>query len=173
MASRSLGVTINELMIAALSMGMARLFKDRGDAKTKRMRIAMPANIRWNYYRTYDEVKLENKFAPMALKIDLEDDAHSALERTKRVSRDMKKSFGKVYATYFLSLCTAYFTPLWLMKLGAESVTKPFTMAFSNTPGVLRKIHYKEVATLGMFSSFVCSGRCAMAIAILSYAEQI
>jgi hypothetical protein len=34
-------------MIAALSMAMARLFKERGDEKTKRMRIAVPANIRW------------------------------------------------------------------------------------------------------------------------------
>ena len=45
--SRSFGITINELMIAALSMAMARLFKDRGDEKSKRMRIAVPANIRW------------------------------------------------------------------------------------------------------------------------------
>ena len=173
MASRSLGVTINEVMIAALSTAMARLFKEKGDSKSKQMRIAMPCNIRWKYYNTYDEVELENKFAPMPLKIDLESDAHSALERTKRVSRQMKSQFSKVYAVYFLGLVTSYFMPLFLLKLGAEKVTKPFTMAFSNTPGVLRKIHYKEVATLGMISSFVCSGRCAMAIAILSYAEQI
>ena len=62
---------------------------------------------------------------------------------------------------------------MFILKLGAEKMSKPFTMAFSNTPGVLRRFHYKEVSTLGMVSSFVCSGRCAMAIAILSYAEQI
>ena len=171
MASRSLGVTINEVMVAALSIAMARLFKDRGDDKSNRMRIAMPCNIRWKYYQTFEEVELENKFAPMPLKIDLESDVHSALEKTKRVSRDMKKSFAKIYAIYFLSLITSYFLPLFLLKLGAEKVTKPFTMAFSNTPGVLRKIHYKEVATMGMMTSFICSGRCAMSIAILSYAE--
>ena len=85
-ASRSLDITINELMIAALSMAMTGLFKDRGDSVSKRMRIAMPCNIRWKHYETADEVKLENRFAPMALKIDLESDAHSAIEKTKLVS---------------------------------------------------------------------------------------
>ena len=73
-------------MIAALSMSMTGLFKDRGDSENKRMRIAMPCNIRWKHYETADEVKLENRFAPMALKIDLESDAHSAIEKTKLVS---------------------------------------------------------------------------------------
>ena len=85
----------------------------------------------------------------------------------------MKASFAKVYSIYLLSLITSYFTPMFILKLGAEKMSKPFTMAFSNTPGVLRKINYKEVETLGMMTSFVCSGRCAIAIAILSYAEQI
>lgn len=173
MASKSLKVTINELMIGALSTAVARLFKDRGDEKTKRMRIAMPCNIRWKYYETYDEVELENKFAPMPLKIDLEMDAKKALERASRVSRDMKKQFAKIYAMYFLSLVSGYLLPIFLLKLGAEKVSKPFTMAFSNTPGVLRKISYKEVETLGMTTSFICSGRLAMAIAMLSYSDQI
>ena len=91
MASKSLKVTINEMMIGALSTAVARLFKEKGDEKSKRMRIAMPCNIRWKYYETYDEVELENKFAPMPLKVDLECDPMQALQRATRVSRDMKK----------------------------------------------------------------------------------
>ena len=173
MASKSLGVTINEMLIGALSTAISRLFKEKGDEKSKRIRIAMPCNIRWKYYNTYDEVELENKFAPMPLKIDLTDEPKTALKLASRISREMKRNFTKVYALYFLSLVTSYFTPMFMLKIGAEKVSKPFTMAFSNTPGVLRKIHYKDVETLGMTSSFICSGRCAMAIALLSYAEQI
>ena len=54
--SRALDVTINELMIAALSMATARVFKDRGQADIRQMSIAVPANIRWRYYETYEEV---------------------------------------------------------------------------------------------------------------------
>lgn len=70
----ALNVTINEFMLSALSKATADLFKDRGDEKTKRMRICMPASIRWKQYMTFDEVKMENKFAPIPLKVDLESD---------------------------------------------------------------------------------------------------
>ena len=72
--SRLMGSTINELMIGVLSTAVSDLFKEMGDEQTKRMRIAVPCNIRWKYYDTYEEVKLENKIAPMALRIDLESD---------------------------------------------------------------------------------------------------
>jgi len=71
-SSRSLKCTINELMLGALSTATARLFKAKGDEKTNRMRIAVPCNIRWQYYQTYDDVKLENAFAPLPLKVSLE-----------------------------------------------------------------------------------------------------
>lgn len=45
--SRNLKTTINEMMTSALSVAMARLFKEHGDDKNKRFRIAMPCNIRW------------------------------------------------------------------------------------------------------------------------------
>ena len=77
--SRALGCTINEVMIAALSMATAHLFKDHGDKTTKRMRIAVPCNIRWKYYETYEDVKMENKFAPMPMKVDIESDPEKAL----------------------------------------------------------------------------------------------
>lgn len=53
---------------------MARLFKKHGDDKNTRFRIAMPCNIRWKQYNTYEEVRMENKFAPMPLKVDLVED---------------------------------------------------------------------------------------------------
>ena len=161
------------MMTGALSVAMARLFKEKGDEKNKRFRIAMPCNIRWKQYNTYDEVRLENKFAPMPLKVDLVEDHKEALSRAKRVSRDMKKSFAKVYAVYFLSLVTSYILPLFVLKILGEKITKPFTMAFSNTPGVLRHVKYKEVKTLAMGTAFVCAGRVAISVGMLSYAEHI
>lgn len=172
-ASRSLNTTINELMVGALSTAMSRLFKEHGDEKSKRMRIFMPCNIRWKYYNTYDEVKLENKFAPMPLKIDLLNDPLEALKGAKRVSQDMKKKFAKVYAIYFLGLLTTNFVPTFMLKIGADKISKPFTMAFSNVPGILEKVEYKGCRTLGMISSFVCAGRLPTSVSILSYHDTI
>ena len=85
----------------------------------------------------------------------------------------MKRYFAKVYAIYFISLVFSYLIPVFFLKLMGEKMSKPFTLAFSNTPGVLRRIHYKEVSTLAMVSSFVCAGRVPISVAILSYAEKI
>lgn len=34
----------------------------------------IPANIRWTMYKTFEEVELENKFAPIPLTIPVESD---------------------------------------------------------------------------------------------------
>jgi len=54
-----------------------------------------------------------------------------------------------------------------------ENLTLPFTTTFSNTPGILKPVSYKGVETLGMYTSFINSGVCAMSIAILSYSNNI
>ena len=85
-------------------------------------------------------MRLENKFAPLPLKVELVSDPEEALERAKRVSRKMKQSFAKIYAVYFIGLVTSYFLPTFMLKITGEKITKPFTLAFSNTPGILKPI---------------------------------
>lgn len=109
----------------------------------------------------------------MPLQIDIAKEPEQALQRAKRISRDMKNSFGKIYAYYVFSIITGAFVPTFLLKHIAEKVSLPFTLAFSNTPGILRQINYKEVTTLGMMTSIVCSGKVAISVGILSYAEQV
>jgi len=50
----------------------------------------------------------------------------------------MKKSLAKTYAYYFMALVAGYFIPMFILKITGDKITKPFTMAFSNTPGVLK-----------------------------------
>jgi hypothetical protein len=46
----------------------------KGDNKTKEIQICIPANIRYKHYETIDEIKMENKFAPVDLIIPLYSD---------------------------------------------------------------------------------------------------
>ena len=78
-----------------------------------------------------------------------------------------------MYTIYLLSMFIGLFVPTFILKLAAEKMTKPFTMAFSNTPGILKKIQYKESTTRGMTTAFICAGRVAISVGILSYAEII
>lgn len=51
--------------------------------------------------------------------------------------------------------------------------SRPFTLAFSNTPGILRTIEYNGVRTEGMINSFLPSGKIGLSIGMISYCEGI
>lgn len=103
-ASRKLGITINDLMTTALSMALKRYFVLKGDTKTDMVNIVLPVNIRWAPYDTFDSVKLENKFAPMLVKLPLISDATEAMPKIKKVCNTLKSKFPDVYASYFLGM---------------------------------------------------------------------
>ena len=66
------GVTINDVVLAALSNTFSTVFKEKNDP-TKEIHLNMPVNIRFNFYKTPEEVKIENKFSIMPLRIPLHD----------------------------------------------------------------------------------------------------
>lgn len=74
-ASKVLGITINDLMTSALSIAIKKYFVSQGDEKADFINIAVPVSMRWEAYDTFDSVKCENKFSPMAVNIPLIADA--------------------------------------------------------------------------------------------------
>ena len=171
--SKILKCTINELLSSSLAVAMKNLFEERGDKTTDTIQLAMPVNIRWGPYATYDDVKLENKFAPMLLKLPLCSDHEESLKKVKPVTGRIRTDFKKTYATYFITLCIGYIMPAWLVRINCDVLTKPVTLAFSNIPGILKRIKYKDIETLGQFTTFICAGRCAISICLMSYCEHI
>jgi hypothetical protein len=67
-------VTINDLVTSCLSSTIKQYFEMKGDKNTKEIHICIPANIRYKHYETIDEIKMENKFAPVDLIIPLYSD---------------------------------------------------------------------------------------------------
>ena len=58
--------------------------------------MAFPANIRWNRYENFEDVKLENKFAPCHLTIPLINDAAEAVPQVSKLTKKMlRTSFFK------------------------------------------------------------------------------
>ena len=72
--SKALKVTINDLLTACLASGLKQYMELKGDNKTKKVNLAIPANIRFKHYGSWDKVKFENKFAPVPLTIPLNKD---------------------------------------------------------------------------------------------------
>ena len=74
--SKKLGVTINDVVMCALSTGFKEYFKIKGDplglAETKgNLSVLIPASIRWSFPETREEVECANKFASLPISIPL------------------------------------------------------------------------------------------------------
>jgi NRPS condensation-like uncharacterized protein len=114
-ASKKLKITINDLMTVSLSIAIKRYFVSKGDSKTNRINIALPVNIRWEPYNTFNSVKLENKFAPMPIDLPLFEDIEKAIPAILKITKGMKNAFIESYATYIISLTCGALLPGFLM----------------------------------------------------------
>jgi len=77
-SSRKLNMTINDLFTAAVSVGVKKYMKKRNDP-CQSLQLVIPAAVRWEFYQTFESVKLENKFAAFPVKIPLVEDLEDAI----------------------------------------------------------------------------------------------
>jgi hypothetical protein len=168
-ASKKLKITINDLMTIALSMAVKRYFVIKGDTKTNRINIIIPVNIRWEPYSTFGSVHIENKFAPMPIDLPLFEDFEKAVPAIVKITKGMKNQFTEVYATYIITLICGALLPGFLMAKMITLLSLPPTLAFSNTPGILRPIRYRECETVNMVTGINAQGKLALNIAFISY----
>lgn len=60
----------------------------------------IPANIRFKFYPTPDQVKLENKFAVIPFYLPLVSDMETAYPQIKKATYALKNSISFVYGVY-------------------------------------------------------------------------
>jgi hypothetical protein len=106
----------------------------------KKLNIAIPANIRFAHYPSWEKVKFENKFAPFPMTIPLESDIDQSLVEVHKVTSRLRNGLGEVYAAYAATWYGSMFAPKWLLSWFSVFSTKPYTLAFSNLPGLLKPI---------------------------------
>jgi hypothetical protein len=116
-------------------------------------------------------LKLENKFAPIPLTIPLISDINIAVKEIAHITNKMKKGFGEVYATYALSYYSAIFSPHWLTNMVSTFSTTPFTLAFSNIPGLLSPITINGQKSIKMQPYIQSAGKLGLAFSCLSYCD--
>jgi hypothetical protein len=80
-ASKQLKVTINDMVTACAATALKQYFDNKGDKKVKNINIAIPANIRFAHYPTWEKVKFENKFAPFPMTVPLEPDLSNSMTK--------------------------------------------------------------------------------------------
>lgn len=142
-----------------------------GDTKTNEISICIPANIRYRHYETLEELKLENKFAPVAVVIPLKADLKESLSEVPKETSQIKKKFSQVYAMYSLSYFSAMFCPAFLNSIILDSGSLPYTLAFSNVPGLLKPVPFNGSKSKKDFGYFIPGGKAGIGICAVSYCE--
>lgn len=168
-ASKKLGVTINDLFTAALSIAVKKYQAKRGD-KNDSMNICIPISLRWEFYPTRESVCMENKIGAYPMNIALEENPEDALKKVSKVTRKMKERFGKMYATYIFGIVCGWFVPEFVMKATSGALTLPYTMAFSNTPGVVKAPVINGVKLESLVPFLIPSGKVGLGIGCMSFA---
>lgn len=92
-----------------------------------------------------------------------------AVEKIQAITKNFKAHFGQVYASYVLSIVMGALIPESFIRLVSHQITLPYTMAFTNVPGILKPISYKGVTTQSMKSFVVPAGASGMALCALSF----
>ncbi|CDW90218.1 diacylglycerol o-acyltransferase [Stylonychia lemnae] len=170
-ASKKQKCTINDLVTACMATAMKQYLIMNGDKTTDKINIVIPANIRFGHYKTIKELKFENKFAPVPLVIPLDSDITKSIPKVIKVTSSLRNSFAEIYATYAMSFYTSMLVPYFISDWFIGQSTKPYTMAFSNTPGLLKPLVSDGKKSIMMFTYIIPSGYTGMALGAISYVD--
>ena len=89
--SKKVKATINDVITCAITTAMHQLFQENGD-QSKDVQLVIPANIRFEFYKTREDVKLENKFSAIPLIVPLTPTMKDSYKDVSAVTQQLRNS---------------------------------------------------------------------------------
>ena len=142
--SKKIGITLNDLVTSSISVSLHRLLKENGDSSSN-VQVVIPANVRFEFYPTREDVKLENKFAGIPIKLPL---FNSMKEGYKSISKLMKKytkdNYLGIYASYAMTFYGQMILPRAFSEKIIDTVSPKFLLGITNIPGPIKPMVYES-----------------------------
>ena len=96
--------------------------------------------------------------------------------KISKITKQMKKDFGYIYAAYALGFWTTIFAPRQFPRVFLHNTSMKFTCSFSNTPGPLRSFEIDDKwgnkgQITRAFPFVMVGGRVGMCISCVSYGD--
>jgi hypothetical protein len=107
----------------------------------------------------------------MPMTIPLVRDLNDSLKETFKVTSKIRNMLGQVYATYAMTFYAGMFLPYFALNWITEYSSKPYTMAFSNTPGLLKPLLFSGRKSLKMFNFVLPTGLTGIGVSAISYVD--
>jgi WS/DGAT/MGAT family acyltransferase len=163
---RALGVTVNDVLLAAMTGGLRRYLVERGESPTGvELRAAVPINLR----SLGEMARLGNRFGLvfLTLPVGLADPRERLAELRRRMSA-LKHSVEPVLTWGILELMGA--GPRLLEQLILAYFARRVSFVMTNVPGPERPLYLAGREVAGVMFWVPQSGRVGMGVSIFSYA---
>lgn len=144
--SKYKGVTINELVLSSLTTALNTVFTEQGE-KIDKVQIALPANLRFKFYKSRHHVKMENKFACLPMEVPLSSTMEEAYTKIHKASKTLKNSAGITYAMYAMAYWCNKLLPRVMSQQVCRELSNSFTIALSNVAGAIKPYVYEDKNT--------------------------
>ena len=136
----------------------------------------LPANIRFAFYPSREEVQQENKFAALPLKVPLMSTMEEAYKSISKVTKQIKANFGYIYAAYAFTLYGTLFGARQIPRLFLHKASMKFTCSFSNVAGPLKYFTMADNDGNHGYQKWcypyvMVAGRVGMCISCISYGD--
>lgn len=171
-ASRRLGITINDMLFAALSAATAAYMEEQGDDVTRLRRVRCVIAMNRTMLDSYQMTDLSNQIS--LLPVPLHINALSPIERLQccvETMRHLKRGFQSTISLGFLRFvqCLPYFIRRSLWK----HLTRGFSIVYSNLPGPIKPVSIGNVPIDGMHFFGPSDGYAGVVLTVFSYNDQI
>lgn len=139
-------MTINDVVMCGLTTAMNQIFSEQGETIDK-IKVALPANLRFKFYKSRQHVKMENKFACLPLEVPLPKTMEGAYKQISKETKKLKNSAGILYTMYAMSYWCNKLLPRFVSQQICADLGGTFTIALSNTPGAIKYYKYRNKKT--------------------------
>lgn len=164
------GVTVNDVLVAAVAGGLRRYLLARGERVPRDLdiRAMLPVNLR----PLKDAVKLGNHFGLVVLSLPL--GLKNPLDRMLEVKRRMDDLKNSPEAVVGYSLLEAMgMTPTEIENLAVEFFAMKSTLVLTNVPGPRQQLYFAGSPIEHIMFWVPQSGRLGMGVSIFSYADSV
>jgi hypothetical protein len=141
---------------------MKQFFTENNDPQTS-IQIALPTNIRFKFYETRSELKMENQFTFIQADMPLCEDMKQGLTDVVKLTKELKSKFIITYAQFLTTYLSQFLVPRCISAFVVDQVTRRYTLAFSNTPGAIKPLYFinkkgEKVSLVWSYTSMVTPG---------------
>ena len=181
--SKKIGVTVNDVLMCATTAALKEYFRIRGDklgdaevegSTPPMIQVLLPANIRFRWYPTADDVSCENKFAALPVKLPIIANMKDSYKPTSKITKKLKGNIGYIYAAYAVTYLINIFGCRFIPRFFLHKASMKFTLSISNTPGPVKSFIFDhengEQSFYRWCQSYVMvAGRVGMCVSAMSY----